>query len=190
MSRRPISSTILRERGSWAFQRRWGRFLPPHGACSARGARGRVWGFWNGERGVPSRAQRGVAGWGWDGGLAQGRGFPRVSGVDSPEGLVGRKTQKSDLGPNFYFEPRGSPGRADAAKRSPAVFRARVAGTTHPPTPARHPRRAPFGKGAPFRGAGFDSQPSRRSPHGVRPPTPMRTAILPGIHLNPFDFRS
>ena len=61
---------------------------------------------------------------------------------------------------------------------------------THQPPPATF-RQAPFlGSRGRILGRWFKSHCGHDSLHSVRGTKPLRTAILPGIHLNPFDFRS
>ena len=66
--------------------------------------------------------------------------------VGSRGGLGREEGRNRGFGLDFYFCPRGPWGLSDRAKRSPILFWARVAGTTLPPTPARHPPPGPLFK--------------------------------------------
>ena len=73
-----------------------------------------------------------------------GEGFRTVPVAGCHGGQGSKKGRKGGFGPDIYFGHRGWLGPSDGAKHSLAIFLPRVAGTTLPPAPARHPHRAPF----------------------------------------------
>ena len=122
--------------------------------------------------------------------MAHRKAFLRMPDMEESEAVFLRKGPKSGFGPDFYFGPCGLEGQSDRTKHSAVIFQ---------PPAARHlfggSRWLPHHHtSSSLGGRRFNSHPTlgspRRSPHTVRSPYRTRTAILPGIYLNPFDFRS
>ena len=76
--------------------------------------------------------------------MAHRKAFLRMPDMEESEAVFLRKGPKSGFGPDFYFGPCGLEGQSDRTKHSAVIFQPRVAGTTHPPAPARHPPPATF----------------------------------------------
>ena len=148
--------------------------------------RGLFWGLRKTKERFVSQAQEKVEGWGLNGDAGDGRGVPLVPRAGRLCGFWRRWGRKTCLGPDFYFRPQGPSGQSDNANHSPAIFPARVAGSTLPPTPARHPPPAPvcsihmqvrggsiptppFFCGCFFSAPGFSFIPSFRHNRCVRP---------------------
>ena len=118
----------------------------------------------------------------------------------SSDGLPGGNGRSGSAGrPEDWFWGRFLfwAWRPAMAWRPRRTLRRRISGPGgghHPPTSPRPPPPAEpldFEEAPPHPTPG--SMPALRmcgSPHAPRQTTLMRTAILPGIHLNPFDFRS
>ena len=143
-SSHPFLSKILQKRKSGASQRPLNQPPSKFLARSAMAGRGPIRGWRKIQEGGPSSAWQGFRRRGLGGGLPRGRGFPVVPWEGCRGDRRGREARKSGFGPDFYFGPRGSLAPSDGAKHSAAIFLARVAGPTLPPTPARHPHQSPF----------------------------------------------
>ena len=134
---RPISSTILQERRSWAFQRRHGQTPSISGARVTRAASTPVRGGPKFEKQPGAWALRTATGRGRADPRPREEGFQGCRSATGPGVCRPSKGGNTGFRPDFYFPPIVLLAFSDGANHSPVPFPARVAGPpAHQPPPA------------------------------------------------------